>query len=285
MKLKTYKALWGMTGSWDQQFRMIAEAGYDGVETALPAPEKEDDWRRLLKEFKLDYIPMLFTAGKNWSEHLDSYKAQLKRAVMFSPPLINTHSGRDWFTPEDQISYFEVALAIGKVVEDLHGIPVLHETHRTRMLFTPRETGVLLRKFPELKLTADLSHWAVVCESLLEDQPEDLALACSRTWHIHGRIGYEEGPQVPDPRAPEFQKAVAKHEEWWDTIANARRKDGTALLTFTPEFGPPNYMHALPFSKQPMGDLWEICKYVTDRFRKRFDQAELFAKAGRPVAN
>ena len=278
MKLKTYKALWGMTGTLEQQFLQIAEAGYDGIETALPTLENETNFKDLLRKYSLDYIPMVFTAGKNWCEHFESFKAQLKRAVFFMPPLINVHSGRDWFKPEDQVSYFESALAIGKVVEDLHGIPVLHETHRTRMLYTPRETGVLLRKFPELKITADFSHWCVVCESMLDDQAEDVALACARTWHIHGRVGYEEGPQVPDPRAPEFKRHVEKHMQWWDASVFAQHKLGRDIMTFTPEFGPPNYLHALPYSQQPVADLWEICKYITERFQKRFANTEMMAR-------
>lgn len=278
MKLRTYKPLWGMTGTLEQQFRQIAEGGYEGVETGLPTPENEPEFRDLLRKYKLDYVPMVFTAGKNWREHLESFRAQLKRAVMFSPLIVNVHSGRDWFKPEDQISYFEQALSIGRVVEDFHGIPVLHETHRTRMLYTPRETGVLLRKFPELKITADFSHWTVVCESMLDDQQDDLLLACRRTWHIHGRVGYEEGPQVPDPRAPEFKKYVEKHEQWWDISVATQRAMGREIMTFTPEFGPPNYLHALPYSKQPVGDLWDICKYINDRFRKRFEGSEMVAR-------
>ena len=278
MKLRTYKPLWGMTGTLEQQFRQIAEGGYEGVETGLPTPENEPEFRDLLRKYKLDYVPMVFTAGKNWREHLESFRAQLKRAVMFEPLIVNVHSGRDWFKPEDQISYFEQALSIGRVVEDFHGIPVLHETHRTRMLYTPRETGVLLRKFPELKITSDFSHWTVVCESMLDDQQDDLLLACRRTWHIHGRVGYEEGPQVPDPRAPEFKKYVEKHEQWWDITVATQRAMGREIMTFTPEFGPPNYLHALPYSKQPLGDLWDICKYMNVRFRKRFEGAEMVAR-------
>jgi hypothetical protein len=278
MKLRTYKSLWGMTGTLEQQLRQIAEGGYDGVETGLQPPEQEDSFKDLLRKYKLDYIPMLFTSGKKWHEHLDSFKAQLRRAVLYSPQLINVHSGRDWFTPEDQISYFETALAIGRVIEDVHGIPVLHETHRTRMLFSPRETGVLLRKFPELKLTADFSHWTVVCESMLDDQLEDLTLACERTWHIHGRVGHEEGAQVPDPRAPEYKRHVEKHEQWWASSVATQRKLGRKIMTFTPEFGPPNYMQAMLYTRQPVADLWEVCKYITDRFRKQFDGAEMMAR-------
>ena len=43
-------------------------------------------------------------------------------------------------------------------------------------MFTPRATVKSLKQFPELKITADFSHFTCVCESLLHDQEEDLAL-------------------------------------------------------------------------------------------------------------
>lgn len=41
MKVAIYKALWGMTGSWEVSFKQIAEAGYDGVEAGLPGPQDQ----------------------------------------------------------------------------------------------------------------------------------------------------------------------------------------------------------------------------------------------------
>jgi hypothetical protein len=110
-----------------------------------------------------------------------------------------------------------------------------------------------------------------VCESTLDDAKEILDLACSRATHIHGRVGYEEGPQVPDPRAPEFHDHLARHEGWWDQIHEARKAAGTDVLTFTPEYGPPPYLHTLPHTRQPVADLWEICLWSADRARARWN--------------
>ena len=51
----------------------------------------------------------------------------------------------------------------------------------------------------------------VVHESGLEDQAENLELAIAHADYIHARVGYAEGPQIPDPRAPEWQHAVERH--------------------------------------------------------------------------
>lgn len=35
-----------------------------------------------------------------------------------------------------------------------------------------------------------------------------LKLVADRTFHIHARVGYAHGPQVPDPSAPEYLGAL-----------------------------------------------------------------------------
>jgi hypothetical protein len=111
---------------------------------------------------------------------------------------------------------------------------------------------------------------------MMEEIPEMMALACQRSIHIHGRVGYEEGPQVPHPGAAEYKYQVEAHEAWWDAIVRAQATKGESVITFTPEFGPAPYMPALPFTAQPVSDLWEVCLYMTKRFRERF--AQLHAK-------
>ena len=73
----------------------------------------------------------------------------------------------------------------------------------------------LLRLFPDLKLSCDLSHWVCITERLLTTEgemtrwPPSIASICT------ARVGYENGPQVADPRAPEFAPQLAAHEAWW----------------------------------------------------------------------
>ncbi len=46
-------------------------------------------------------------------------------------------------------------------------------------------------------------------------------------------------------------------------------------MTFSPEFGPPNYMARLPFTQEPVADLWETCLWMGDHFRSEFDRWQL----------
>lgn len=271
MKLKVFKSLWGMTGSLEEQARRIAEAGvYDGIETSMPAPENEARFRVVLAENGLGYVPMIFSFGDTVQEHIASFRANLQRALTFAPSVINAHGGKDYWSADDQMRFAEAALQATEELAAPNGVLVGHETHRGRLMFTPSNTAALLRRFPELRLNADFSHWCCVCESLLDDQKDAVDLACARSVHIHGRIGHPEGPQVSDPRAPEFAEAAAKHFGWWDAIVAAQRAAGRSTMTFTPEFGPPAYMPALPYTRQPVADLWDICLYMTRQFRARF---------------
>ena len=266
MKLNIYKSLWGMTGTWEEQFRQIAEVGYDGIEVPMPAPEHESRFKKLLKHYALDYIPMALTFGATVDEHLRTLQTELKRAMTFKPSLINVQGSKDYFWYDEQVGFFEQALALAQPMERA-GVPVLHETHRTRALFAPNVTGRLLRQFSELKLTSDLSHWCVVCESMLDNQQDDLALACARTHHIHARVGYEQGPQVPDPRAPEWAAHVAKYEAWWKATLATQKKAKREVMTVTVEFGGPHYMHMQPYTAQPVANVWDVNLWMAQRAR------------------
>ena len=127
--------------------------------------------------------------------------------------------------------------------------------------------------WPCLVLNADLSHWCNVHESFLEDQQETLELALARAGHIHARIGHPEGPQVNDPRAPEWKEAVDNHLEWWDKIIGHKLSRGENTITILTEFGPPDYLPALPFTREPVANQWELNVYMMKMLRARYLQA------------
>lgn len=104
----------------------------------------------------------------------------------------------------------------------------------------------------------------------MEDQEETLALALARAGHIHAHIGHPEGPQVNDPRAPEWKKAVDKHFEWWDKIIEHKLNRGENMITILTEFGPPDYLQVLPFTREPVASQWEVNVYMMKILRERY---------------
>ncbi len=265
MKLKVFKSLWGMEHwSLEERFARIADAGYAGVESPPPGPEEEKLFRELLERYGLEYSSMAFTGG----DHLESLRSQLERAASFSPVLVNVHSAKDDMPYEEQLSFYRQAVEI----ERSFGIPVVHETHRGRAMYTPWTTERLLNDVSGLRLCADFSHWCVVCESLLEDQAERMAGITARASYVHARVGHAEGPQVNHPAAPEHAEALAAHDAWWRSIARHRRDEGADQLIFVPEFGPPGYLQTLPFTRQPVSDLWEVCLWMKNYLERRWDE-------------
>jgi sugar phosphate isomerase/epimerase len=267
LRIKYFHALWGLPlPTLEANLCKIREGGFDGVEMGVP----EDAGQRrelgaLLERLGLGLIAQQWTRGGSILEHTESFEEQYRRAVELRPLLVNSHTGKDYFSTEENLSIFRRA----RQLEEELGVPVVHEVHRGRATFSTTSTAALLERLPDLRLAADFSHWCCVHESLLEDQGRLLERAIDRSFHVHARVGHAEGPQVSDPRAPEWQKALETHLGWWQRIIDRRRADGTEQLTICPEFGPPDYMPTLPYTRQPVADLWEINCHMKELLQKR----------------
>ncbi|QXD16362.1 hypothetical protein GQ464_005255 [Rhodocaloribacter litoris] len=267
MKLALFRHLWGIDLGLEEAFPRIKAAGYDGVEAALPPVNRRSHFKDLLAAYELQFIPVLFTRGRTVAEHITSFWRQLEAALKdFEPVVITSRDGVDAWTEEQSIRYFQDVLSI----EANHGVRVAHETQRGRILFHPWITGRLIERFEGLMLCGDFSHWVCVCERLLEDQAPLLERCAARTLHLHARVGYAQGPQVPDPRLPRYRDALAAHEHWWDRVWDAQERQGLATTTLTPEFGPPPYLHIHPQTGEPLADLWEVCDWMARRQADRF---------------
>ena len=266
MQLVVMRHLWGVTESWEVAFPRFREAGYAGIETRAPEPEDRERFRQLLAEHDFQYIQQVHTAGSTVAEHVASFRKQVEAGRELTPRLIGVQGGRDAWNDEESVRFFEQVLEIEQEI----GIPVGHETHRGRILFNPWVTSRMLDRFPDLKLVCDLSHWTLVGERMLADQGDVIRQAAERCIHLHARVGYEEGPQVPDPRAPEFAHCLDAFEAWWRMIWEIQRERGLAESTVTPEYGPPGYLHTLPYTRQPVANLAEVCDWQAQRVREIF---------------
>lgn len=264
MQLNRFRSLWGVEESLESVLPKIKSAGYAGVE--CPLPENAETFQNLLQKNNLKYIPLIFTSGSSVQEHLQTFQTEIQKANQFHPQLINSHSGKDAWNESQRREFFSGVVDI----EKQNQVQVSHETHRGRILFNPWVTRDVLTEFPSLNLCCDFSHWVCVCERLLNDEEEIIRLAAKHCLHIHGRVGYEEGPQVPDPRAPEYQNHLHAHESWWQIIWDEQHKRGFDVSTFTAEYGPPDYMHTLPHSREPVANLWDICEWQATRAQENF---------------
>ena len=146
---------------------------------------------------------------------------------------------------------------------------ITHETHRGKALFAAHVAQDYLTRLPDVRICLDISHWCTVHESLLDDQPEAVQLALSRADHFHSRVGFAEGPQVSDPRAPEWTETLNAYLAWWDKLVDIHRANGTQLTVNT-EFGPAPYMPLHPYTQEPLASQWDINVFMLNLLKKRY---------------
>lgn len=274
MRLEIFRTLWGYRGSWQQALDEALGAGFDGIEARIPETAAQRAINaRLLREQNSPYIATLFTStpvlprqSDSPQVHLEDLRMKLDWAAELSPRLVNVLPGNDRWALSEQVDFFgraaELALACG-----LH---VCFEIHRGRSLYSPWVTLDVIRQVPELHFTSDISHWLVTCERLLDDPADDLSAFIERVDHIQARVGYDQGPQVPHPGAPEYAEVLAFHQRHWESIWSSQEKRGLQITTLTPEFGPDGYLHHLPFTDVPVADLWQLNQWMARCERQHF---------------
>ena len=274
MQCDLFKTLWGHTGSFEDAALLASAANFTGIEA--PAPEHDDqrdELAQVLRRHGLRYIAEICTTGSyvpdrhaTPQEHLQSLEHKIQRSLPLEPAFFNVMGGCDAWPLDVQIDFFGQALALA----DRLGVVCSFETHRGRSFFNPWVTRDVLRALPELRITCDFSHWVVVCERLMDSEWETILEVAERAHHIHARVGYDQGPQVPHPAAPEYAEALASHERCWQAIWASQARRGYQRTTMTPEFGPDGYLHTLPFTHQPVADLWQMNSWIGNRQQDQF---------------
>jgi sugar phosphate isomerase/epimerase len=259
---------WGASDSWDSFCKRVKEAGYDGIEAAVSSPQivEATELQDALRAHGLLLVSQYYQSfEQDPVQHAANFEKYLRALVGLKPLFINSQTGKDYFTVEQNLKLFEVASRISKET----GITIVHETHRGKALFAAHVSKQYLDKAPDIRLTLDISHWCNVHESLLQDQASVVDDALSRTNHIHSRVGHQEGPQVNDPRADEWKDVVLAHLQWWDKVVANNRRAGRDT-TITTEFGPPTYMPVLPYTQQPVASQWDINVHMLNLLKKRY---------------
>jgi len=269
MEIKILSAQWGLE---PLEYRLFLDkirlAGYDGFDVWIPEGMVE---KRMLFDYVQRHELYLVThqyraEGHTFNQFKSSYLKNLHQCAEPGPLLINSHTGRDYFSIDQNLALLDMAQEFSEKT----GITVAHETHRGRLGYSPQMMAMVFALREGVQITADFSHWTCVTESMLENFDTVVTNAIVRSAHVHARVGHEEGPQVADPRAPEWDYALQRFLSWWDRIVQARRRDGTKVLAFTTEFGPPPYMPTAPFTGHPLANQFEVNCYMKDLLRKRY---------------
>jgi hypothetical protein len=269
MKIKFFCPRWGSEKiPISDFFNMVKDDGFDGVEISLPMDKKlRDEWLVRIGDFGLEFIVQHHeTNHGTFKDYQPEFTDRLNWLAGAKPLFINSQTGKDFFSFQENCALINTA----NEIEQSSGVPIFHETHRGKFSFACNLMPPYLEAFPDMKITADFSHWVNVSESLLEFQQKTMDKIIPNVYHVHARVGYKEGPQVNDPRAPENEVILNRHMEWWDAIVAERKGKGDKEFTITPEFGPQPYMPLLPYTQQAVSNQWEINKYMMTLLKSRY---------------
>jgi len=269
MNLLYFSPYWGFENIPFNKFtKKVKSTGYNGLELAMVPG---DDGLNASRVAQLQKDDLLFIgqpvspAESDFKLHKAQYEARLREVAKYNPMFINAQTGKDYFSFEQNLEL----LALAAEVSEETGVKMTHETHRGKFSYSAMVTQVYFSAYPHFRLCADFSHWCCVSESLLEQQDEIVQTAVNRSDHIHARVGYEEGIQVPHPGDKTYAPALKAHMKWWQHIVDVSIRENREYLTITPEFGPPPYMPLMAHTARPVADQWEVNEYMLQLLREK----------------
>jgi sugar phosphate isomerase/epimerase len=272
MQTKFSSTYWGSEHLSPSQFiTNIAAAGFEGAELFLSPPDTITDAfllaieniRKQNPDFYFITLQLPFPKEDTVAGHVKVMEANYTKLAALNPLFINSHTGRDYFSFDDNCKIIDAAMNFSAK----NGVRILHETHRGRFSFHAASLLRYLDKFPQMELVGDFSHFCTVSESMLEGQEDIISRIIPQVSHIHARLGFEQGPQVNDPKAPEWQTHLEKFLFWWQQIITTKKAAGHSLFTISPEFGPVPYMPTAPYTQQPLSNQWDNNVFMMEYLR------------------
>ncbi len=255
-RLRLQHSLWSLRSlpmnapewSLDEKFARVKAAGFEAVECWL-TDEDEVMHREALDRHGL----RLVLGHRPFSP--DDCRKTVERAVRLNADFIFAQPA-DAYTSLDKV--VEIVTEGRKMAADA-GLPMFVEVHRNNFTETIPATLQLVDRLPDVRFTADLSHFVVVGEFYgWEDEraADRMMPILERTAHAHGRISNGEQVQVD---VGDGSGATAQFFVNLWSIAMRHWRDGAGpgdVFPFASELGPPRYAITLPDGSE-FSDRWE----------------------------
>jgi hypothetical protein len=135
--------IWFLAPRWGSEqlppeafLEKVKAAGYQGVEMPLPSDDQERDrWISLLRQFNLRLVVQQWETERvsTLEDHLALLETVIRSAAAANPLFINSQTGKDYFTFEQNCRLLEVTAALAAET----GIQIAHEIHRGKFSFHP----------------------------------------------------------------------------------------------------------------------------------------------------
>ncbi|UJR20252.1 hypothetical protein I4U23_023383 [Adineta vaga] len=279
-QLKFIRALWGAEAQFSADINVLCaeihRLGYTGIEATLSdihriSANDHNAFSQALKTHQLELVGLVQTNYPSYKdgvwqdlsidEHITNLETHLREFIPYKPIHINIQGGQDSWSVEENEEFIEKALHVQAKYPE---VTSSHETHRTRVLYNPFITAHLIKRFPNLRITADYSHFVLVCERLLKHSTDDerFRLFASRVDHLHARVGTAEHPQIHDPQ--EAEEECKQMQIWWEMIWEAQKD--RPWITIVPEYGP------APYAITTDIDVWTLTNQEMERQKKNYEQ-------------
>ena len=275
-RLAVYQSLWamerraphGQEWSLEQKLAMIRDAGFDGAGVRFIDPGYAREVTGFLRDSDMTWQAQCYPRS------ISDLAPVLELVAELGADHVNLQPDVRPYSLEECIPYLEGWRRLSAQA----GIPVHVETHRDRMTTDLFFTLRLLDCFPDLRLTADLSHYLVGREFAWPVEPENHALIhriLDNSWGIHGRVASREQVQV-QLGFPQHRGWVELFMGWWDYgFRSWRRRAGPdATLTFLVELGPPPYA-ITGADGHELSDRWEEAKMMLRQVRALWDSTAI----------
>ena len=274
-QLRVYQSLWAMERrrpdkqewSLEEQLTMIRDAGYDGCGV-----------RFVDRPYAREVTGFLRAHGMSWQAQcyprtVDELRPVLDLVAELGADHVNLQPD---VRPERLHDCIPIVEGWRRLAREA-GVAVHIETHRDRMTTDLFFTLELLDCFPDLRLTADISHYVLGREfawPIDETAHRQIRRVLDQSWGIHGRVASREQIQI-QLSFPHMKHWVDLFMGWWEYAIRSWRKRAPddAVLTFLCELGPPEYA-ITGADGYELSDRWAEALWMKDAIRALWARIE-----------
>jgi hypothetical protein len=247
------------------QLAMIRDAGFDGAGVRFIDPDFAGEATRFLRAHNMIWQAQCYPSS------VDDLKPVLELVAKLGADHVNLQPDVRPYRLADCIPLLEGWRRLGEGA----GVTVNIETHRDRMTTDLLFTLQLLDCFPDLRLTADLSHYLVGREFAWPVDDTNHAMIhriLDNSWALHGRIASREQVQI-SLGFPQHRGWVGLFMDWWEYGVRSwkKRAGPDATLTFLCELGPPPYAITGADGRE-LSDRWQDALVMKDMIRDLWDR-------------
>jgi hypothetical protein len=274
-RLLVYQSLWameqrrpdGFEWSLDQKLDMIHAAGFDGAGVRFADRAFVQQVTTKLRGWGLSWQAQCYPGT------VDDLKPILEHVAQFGADHINLQADVRPHTVAECVPLIEGWRELARQA----GVALHLETHRDRMTTDLYFTLRLLDRFPDLRLTGDLSHYVVGREfawPISEENHRLMHRVIDHCWGFHGRVASREQIQI-QISFPHQADWLNLFMSWWEYGFRSwrRRAPKDATLTFLCELGPKEYAMTGRDGYE-LSDRWEEAHLMMSMVRKLWARLE-----------